>query len=65
MVRLQCAICSDDIESFYDTSLNVIELNATMLLKALNHSFGAKYMTPGRVIVLRDGVSTSQCNCCD
>jgi hypothetical protein len=46
-----------DIGPFYDLSAEVIRVNGYMIKQAAAAS-GAKILVPGRVVILRDGVSS-------
>ena len=54
MRQLECETCAPDIERFYDTSFEAVELTQRILDTAVKH--GGRYLTPGRVVILRDGV---------
>ena len=56
MPRLSCDICESDINRHYDVSLAIVEKNQRLLLMAAGHPHGVKLLSPGRVVVLRDGV---------
>ncbi|RPD82148.1 antiviral helicase [Lentinus tigrinus ALCF2SS1-7] len=51
--ELECDVCSPDLERFYDTSFDIVQLNQQILAMAVEK--GGRYLTPGRVVVLRDG----------
>ncbi|KAI0715060.1 antiviral helicase [Earliella scabrosa] len=53
MRQLECETCAPDIERFYDTSFEAVELTQRILDTAVKH--GGRYLTPGRVVILRDG----------
>ncbi|GLB35762.1 putative DSHCT [Lyophyllum shimeji] len=53
--KLECDICLPDIDSFYDDSFDIVELNQRLLAMAVAHPQGAKSMMGGRVVILRDG----------
>ncbi|KAI0050634.1 antiviral helicase [Auriscalpium vulgare] len=53
--RLDCDICSADINRYYDVSADIVELNQRLLTLAAAHHQGSKALASGRVIVLRDG----------
>ena len=57
MTKLECEACSPDIQSFYDTSLGVVELNSKLVSMAMDSAQGSKMLGQGRVVVLRDDVS--------
>ena len=56
MPKLACDICAPDIERFYDTSYDIVESNQKLL--KLAGASGGRYLEPGRVVVLRDRVSS-------
>jgi antiviral helicase SKI2 len=56
--KVDCQICNVDIGPFYDLSAEVIRVNGYMIKQAAAAS-GAKILVPGRVVILRDGVSSS------
>ncbi|KAI0718916.1 antiviral helicase [Cerioporus squamosus] len=51
--ELDCDVCAPDLERFYDISFDIVELNHQILTKAV--AKGGRYLTPGRVVILRDG----------
>ena len=53
MPQLACEVCSSDIEQFYDTSLDIVDSTQKLLLMGNNRAFET-----GRVVILRDGVSS-------
>ncbi|KAI0639904.1 antiviral helicase [Trametes polyzona] len=55
MPQLSCDVCSQDIEGFYDTSLEIVETNQRILAMAANTPPGGKILSSGRVVILRDG----------
>lgn len=57
--KLKCEVCSPDIEKFYDLSLQIVKHHQHMLTMASNTPHGAKILSGGRVVVLRDGVRSS------
>jgi antiviral helicase SKI2 len=57
MRRLDCDICLQDIEEYYDTTVNIIDHNQRLLSMAAGNPHGAKLLSAGRVVILRDGVS--------
>lgn len=57
--KLTCEHCSRDIESFYDASREAVELTNQLIVLAAAHPQGSKFFSPGRVVVLRDGVRSS------
>lgn len=57
MQRLDCEICLQDIEDYYDTTVGIIDHNQRLLSIAGGSYHGAKVLSSGRVVILRDGVS--------
>ena len=57
MRRLDCGICLQDIEDYYDTTVSIIDHNQRLLSMAADTPPGAKILSSGRVLILRDGVS--------
>ena len=57
LALLDCDACGPDIERFYDTSFEIVELNDQLLVMATQA--GGRHLTPGRVVILRDGVSST------
>ncbi|CCM03670.1 uncharacterized protein FIBRA_05814 [Fibroporia radiculosa] len=53
--KLECDICSPDINHFYDVSYEIVDINQQLLGMAAGHSQGSKLLSAGRVVVLRDG----------
>ncbi|KAH7107002.1 antiviral helicase [Auriculariales sp. MPI-PUGE-AT-0066] len=53
--RVQCPICLEDINEFYDQSLRIVNLNNRLLELATKSAQGEKLLSSGRVVVLRDG----------
>ncbi|KAE9409256.1 ATP-dependent RNA helicase [Gymnopus androsaceus JB14] len=53
--KLQCDVCSPDIEKCYDHSAEVVSLNHRLLGLATRHPRGSKFFDAGRVVILRDG----------
>lgn len=49
-------MCSADIGAYYDLSAEIVRVNGE-LVKQAAFAQGAKILGPGRVVVLRDGVS--------
>ncbi|KAG9222318.1 hypothetical protein CCMSSC00406_0002653 [Pleurotus cornucopiae] len=52
--KLSCEICQEDIDMYYDMSLDVIECNQRLLEMASNHPQASKSLVPGRIVILRD-----------
>ena len=57
MEKLECPICLQDLEEYYDTTVNIIDYNQQLLSIAVNSPHGVKLLSTGRVVILRDGVS--------
>ncbi|EIN14380.1 antiviral helicase [Punctularia strigosozonata HHB-11173 SS5] len=53
--KLECDICSADIELYYDSSREIVYLNQQLLSLASHHPQGIRTLAAGRVVVLRDG----------
>ncbi|KAG5731038.1 hypothetical protein E4T56_gene15574 [Termitomyces sp. T112] len=53
--KLDCDVCSPDINESYDDAFDVVALNRKLLSMAVAHPQGAKSMLGGRVVILRDG----------
>lgn len=52
---LTCNHCVPDIESFYDDSLEAVELSNRLINLAAGRTYGSKLLSEGRVVVLKDG----------
>ncbi|WOO80266.1 Putative ATP-dependent RNA helicasec [Vanrija pseudolonga] len=51
--KVECSVCSPDIDAFYDLSAEVVRLNAAMMSQA---SFTpGKQLNQGRIVLVRDG----------
>jgi antiviral helicase SKI2 len=48
-------VCKPDIEAFYDLSSEVVRINTNLMNQAAWAS--GKQMSPGRIVILHDGVS--------
>jgi len=57
MRKLECDACLQDIGDYYDTTADMIDHNQRLLTMAGNNPHGAKLLSSGRVVILRDGVS--------
>ena len=57
MRRLDCDVCLQDIEDYYDMTGNIIDHSQRLLSMAADNPHGAKLLSSGRVVILRDGVS--------
>jgi len=57
MRKLDCEICLQDIEDYYDTTVSIIEHHQRLLSMATESPYGARLLSSGRVVILRDGVS--------
>ncbi|KAI0778677.1 antiviral helicase [Trametes elegans] len=53
--QLSCDLCSPDIEAYYDTAFDIVDKNQQLLTMAAGTPGGAKLLSTGRVVVLRDG----------
>ncbi|KAJ3797700.1 antiviral helicase [Lentinula aff. detonsa] len=53
--KLQCDLCTADIEEYYDKSAQISHLNQKLLSMATRHPRGSKSFDAGRVVILRDG----------
>ncbi|KAF8665387.1 hypothetical protein AX16_000406 [Volvariella volvacea WC 439] len=53
--KLECEQCSPSIDLFYEFSSEIVNANAKLLRMASEHPQGAKILSPGRVVILRDG----------
>lgn len=54
LAKLECDICTPDIERFYDFSSALIEFKDTMIENSVGQRLGPKLLLGGRVVVLRD-----------
>ena len=59
MPKLDCNICLPDINLYYHETWDIVEKNKKLLEIALRNPQGSKILNTGRVVVLRDGVSSS------
>lgn len=57
MRTLDCDVCLQDIEEYYDTTVDIIDHNQRLLSMAAGNPHGANLLSAGRVVILRDGVS--------
>lgn len=57
MQKLECGVCLQDIEDYYDTTAGIIDHNQQLLSMAAGNPHGTKLLSSGRVLILRDGVS--------
>jgi antiviral helicase SKI2 len=55
--KLDCDICLKDINKYYDLSDEIVDINQRLL--DLAYKQGSKFLSAGRVVVLRDGVRRS------
>lgn len=55
--KVDCEICAADIRLFYDVATEILNANEKIITLASTHRQGVKILAPGRVVVLRDGVS--------
>lgn len=56
MPKLSCDVCEPDINRYYDGSSQIVGRNQRLILMAASHPQGAKLLSSGRVVVVRDGV---------
>jgi antiviral helicase SKI2 len=54
--KLECEVCLEDINKYYDLSAEIVDINQQLLELASTHVQGSKSLSAGRVVVLRDGV---------
>jgi hypothetical protein len=54
--KLECEICLEDINKYYDLSAEIVDVNQQLLELASVHVQGSRSLSAGRVVVLRDGV---------
>lgn len=59
MKKLDCDVCLSDIQSYYDICAQIVDLNTQLLALASSSPQGSKCLDQGRVIILRDDVSSS------
>ncbi|TEB38714.1 translation repressor [Coprinellus micaceus] len=52
---VECDICTQDIDRYYDACYDVAKRNQSLLQLALSRPQGGKLLGPGRVVVVRDG----------
>lgn len=50
-------MCLQDIEDYYDTTVDIIDHNQRLLSMAADNPHGARLFSSGRVVILRDVVS--------
>ncbi|KAG1774053.1 ATP-dependent RNA helicase [Suillus placidus] len=55
MPKLECDVCSVDIERYYDLSLEIVGLNNKLCTMVTSIPSNANLFGPGRVVILRDG----------
>ncbi|KAH9065893.1 antiviral helicase [Lactarius vividus] len=53
--NLECDVCLGDINICYDSSAAIVKINQQLLKLASTHTQGLKSLSPGRVVILRDG----------
>ncbi|KAF8272987.1 antiviral helicase [Lactarius quietus] len=53
--KLECNICLEDINKYYDSSAALVDINQQLLKLASTHMQGLKLLSSGRVVILRDG----------
>ncbi|KAI5454433.1 Antiviral helicase ski2 [Naganishia albida] len=54
LAKVDCDVCSADIEAFYDVSAEVARKNTLLIQAAATHHQGNKTMSSGRVVLLYD-----------
>ncbi|TFK77500.1 antiviral helicase [Pluteus cervinus] len=54
MTKLDCSTCQPAIDTYYDTSLEIVHYNAKILQMAVHHPQGTKILAPGRVVIVHD-----------
>ncbi|KAF9055903.1 NUC185 domain-containing protein [Panaeolus papilionaceus] len=52
--KIECDLCSGDIETLYDQATEIFEMNQSLLRLAASGAQGSKVLCSGRVAVLRD-----------
>ncbi|KAF6754311.1 translation repressor [Ephemerocybe angulata] len=52
---LECDVCVQDMDRYYDACYDVAKRNQALLQLALARPQGAKLLAPGRVVVVKDG----------
>ena len=57
MPELQCAICSSDIERYYDTQSAMVNHNKRMFSMAAIGVSNQNVLGTGRIVILRNSVS--------
>jgi len=58
--RLDCAICSPDIDDYYQVAAEIVKLNYHLQEVIMNSVQGVKAMIPGRVIIINTAVMTDR-----
>ncbi|KAI0004078.1 antiviral helicase [Russula compacta] len=53
--KLECDICQEDINKYYELSAEIVDINQQLLGLASTHIQGSKALSSGRIVVLRDG----------
>ncbi|TFK26711.1 translation repressor [Coprinopsis marcescibilis] len=56
---MECDVCGEDIEGYYDDCFDVIKKNHNLLNFAVSKPQGSKILASGRVVVIQDGHFTS------
>ena len=65
MQKLNCGICIEDIEKFYDCSAHVLDLARRMHEKVLASNLARTWLNQGRIVVINNQVlilSVSACS---
>jgi len=53
--KFECDTCSEDIDKYYDLSAEIVDINQKLLELASIHIRSSKFLSAGRVVMLRDG----------
>jgi len=54
--KLDCDICLQDINDYYDLTSGIIDQQHNLVSMAAGHPQGGKLLSSGRIVILRDGV---------
>jgi antiviral helicase SKI2 len=55
--KLDCLICTRDINDYYDASANIVRLTSFLYNKINNSPVIFKALSPGRIVIINNGVS--------
>lgn len=58
--KLECSICTRDINDYYDVSADIVRLTSSLYNKLMNSSNSHlvyKALSPGRIVIINNGVS--------